>query len=32
LMLDRTQVWQGSQSWQPAWEIFRDNLLPVTLS
>ena len=29
LMLDRTQVWQGSQrwSWQRAWEIFRDNLV-----
>ena len=31
LMLNRQQVWQGSQrwSWQRAWEIFRDNLVPV---
>jgi glycosyltransferase involved in cell wall biosynthesis len=29
LMLDRTQVWRGSQrwSWDRAWEIFRDNLV-----
>lgn len=29
--LDRRSVWQGSQrwSWQRAWEIFRDNLVPV---
>jgi glycosyltransferase involved in cell wall biosynthesis len=31
LMLDRNQVWTGSQrwSWERAWEIFRDNLVPV---
>jgi glycosyltransferase involved in cell wall biosynthesis len=29
--LDRRSVWQGSQrwSWQRAWEIFRDHLVPV---
>jgi glycosyltransferase involved in cell wall biosynthesis len=29
LMLDRAQVWAGSQrwSWDRAWEIFRDNLV-----
>jgi len=29
LMLDRTQVWAGSQrwSWERAWQIFRDNLV-----
>jgi len=29
LMLDRAQVWRGSQrwSWERAWEIFRDNLV-----
>jgi glycosyltransferase involved in cell wall biosynthesis len=29
LMLNRTQVWHGSQrwSWERAWEIFRDNLV-----
>jgi len=33
LFLNRQQVWAGSQrwSWQRAWEIFRDNLVPVTL-
>lgn len=31
LFLPRHLVWQGSQrwSWQRAWEIFRDNLVPV---
>ena len=31
LFLNRQQVWAGSQrwSWQRAWEIFRDNLLPA---
>jgi glycosyltransferase involved in cell wall biosynthesis len=31
LTLDRETVWIGSQrwSWQSAWEIFRDNLVPV---
>ena len=31
LMLDRQRVWQGSGrwSWDRAWEIFRDNLVPV---
>lgn len=31
LALDRRAVWQGSQrwSWQRAWDIFRDNLVPV---
>ena len=29
LMLDRSQVWAGSQrwTWERAWEIFRDNLV-----
>jgi len=33
LMLDRTRVWEGSVrwSWERAWQIFRDNLLPVKL-
>ena len=33
LMLDRKRVWEGSGrwSWDRAWEIFRDNLVPVTL-
>lgn len=32
LMLDRKLVWNGSArwSWDRAWEIFRDNLVPVT--
>ena len=32
LMLDRELVWTGSArwSWERAWEIFRDNLVPVT--
>ena len=31
LFLNRQQVWLGSQrwSWQRAWEIFRDNLVPA---
>ena len=31
LFLSRRQVWDGSQrwSWDRAWEIFRDNLVPV---
>ncbi len=31
LMLDRNQVWEGSQrwSWERAWEIFRDNLVTL---
>ena len=31
LMLDRTKVWQGSGrwTWEKAWEIFCDNLVPV---
>jgi glycosyltransferase involved in cell wall biosynthesis len=31
LMLDRTKVWEGSQrwTWERAWEIFRDNLIPA---
>jgi len=31
LFLNRQQVWSGSQrwSWQRAWEIFRDNLVPA---
>ena len=31
LMLDRTKVWQGSGrwTWDKAWEIFSDNLVPV---
>ncbi|WP_353484507.1 glycosyltransferase family 1 protein [Haliscomenobacter sp.] len=31
LFLNRNQVWQGSQrwSWDRAWEIFRDNLVPT---
>ena len=31
LALDRRAVWQGSQrwSWQRAWDIFRDNLVPM---
>jgi glycosyltransferase involved in cell wall biosynthesis len=31
LFLNRQQVWSGSQrwSWQHAWEIFRDNLVPT---
>ena len=31
LMLDRHRVWEGSGrwSWQRAWEIFRDNLVPT---
>jgi glycosyltransferase involved in cell wall biosynthesis len=31
LFLNRQQVWSGSQrwSWQRAWEIFRDNLVPT---
>ena len=31
LMLSRDQVWTGSQrwSWERAWAIFRDNLVPV---
>jgi glycosyltransferase involved in cell wall biosynthesis len=30
MMLDRQQVWEGSQrwSWERAWAIFRDNLTP----
>jgi glycosyltransferase involved in cell wall biosynthesis len=34
LFLSRQQVWEGSASWswERAWEIFRDNLVPVTLS
>ena len=33
LMLDRNKVWEGSGrwSWERAWQIFRDNLLPVKL-
>jgi len=33
LFLPRHRVWEGSQrwSWDRAWEIFRDNLVPVTL-
>jgi len=33
LMLDRIRVWEGSSrwSWERAWQIFRDNLLPVKL-
>jgi len=33
LMLDRRLVWNGSArwSWERAWEIFRNNLVPVTL-
>jgi len=32
LFLNRQQVWTGSQrwSWERAWAIFRDNLVPVT--
>ena len=32
LMLNRQTVWAGSArwSWERAWEIFRDNLVPVT--
>jgi glycosyltransferase involved in cell wall biosynthesis len=32
LMLNRQLVWNGSArwSWERAWEIFRDNLVPVT--
>jgi glycosyltransferase involved in cell wall biosynthesis len=32
LMLDRKLVWNGSArwSWERAWEIFRNNLVPVT--
>ena len=31
LGMNRTKVYQGSQrwSWQKAWEIFRDNLIPI---
>jgi glycosyltransferase involved in cell wall biosynthesis len=31
LMLDRQRVWEGSArwSWERAWQIFRDNLIPV---
>jgi len=31
LMLDRQKVWEGSArwSWERAWEIFRDNLVPA---
>jgi glycosyltransferase involved in cell wall biosynthesis len=31
LMLDRQRVWEGSSrwSWDRAWEIFRDNLMPI---
>jgi glycosyltransferase involved in cell wall biosynthesis len=31
LMLDRKRVWEGSQrwTWDRAWEIFRDNLIPA---
>ena len=31
LMLDRQRVWEGSArwSWERAWEIFRDNLVPA---
>jgi len=31
LMLDRNQVWTGSQrwTWEKAWYIFRDNLIPA---
>jgi len=31
LFLPRRQVWDGSQrwNWDRAWEIFRDNLVPV---
>jgi glycosyltransferase involved in cell wall biosynthesis len=34
VQLNRTQVWEGSKrwTWEKAWEIFRDNLLPVTSS
>ena len=34
LMLDRKRVWEGSGrwSWERAWKIFRDNLVPVTLT
>jgi glycosyltransferase involved in cell wall biosynthesis len=33
LFLPRHKVWEGSHrwSWERAWEIFRDNLVPVTL-
>jgi glycosyltransferase involved in cell wall biosynthesis len=33
LMLDRNLVWQGSRrwSWERAWQIFRDNLVSVTV-
>jgi glycosyltransferase involved in cell wall biosynthesis len=32
LNMDRQKVWEGSNcwSWQRAWEIFRNNLVPVT--
>ena len=31
LMLDRTKVWEGSGrwTWENAWQIFRDNLIPA---
>ena len=31
LMLDRTRVWEGSQrwTWERAWAIFKDNLIPA---
>ena len=31
LMLDRTRVWEGSNrwTWERAWQIFRDNLIPA---
>ena len=31
MMLDRQRVWEGSGrwTWEKAWEIFRDNLVPV---
>ena len=33
LMLDRTRVWEGSArwSWERAWAIFRDNLIPAKI-
>jgi hypothetical protein len=32
LQLNRDRVYKGSQrwTWEKAWEIFRDNLIPVT--
>lgn len=34
LKLDRNQVWQGSNrwTWERAWQIFRDNLVPSDLT